>query len=72
MAADWRPRRGSLFGCGMGTIPLGAGVVGIPEIYEALNAAGFSGDTTLEVAGPENVRQSLAFMQSLGVAAPSR
>jgi inosose dehydratase len=63
MGAEWGPRRGSVFGCGMGTIPLGAGVIGIEEIVRALLDIGFRGETTLEVAGPENVRASLAMLK---------
>jgi inosose dehydratase len=71
MGENWVSRRGSLFGCGMGVIPLGTGILGIPAIYDALTAIGFSGDTTLEVAGPDNVRQSLALLQSLGKTTPA-
>lgn len=59
MGAEWEPKRGTLFGCGMGTIPLGDGVVGVQQIVEALTAIGFDGPTTLEVAGVDNVRLSV-------------
>jgi len=36
MGPEWEPKRGTLFGCGMGTIPLGDGVVGVQAIVEAL------------------------------------
>ena len=55
---EWVDRRGSVYGCGMATIALGDGVVGIPAIVEALEKIGFDGYTTLEVAGEENVRRS--------------
>ena len=58
MPEEMIPLRGSLYGCGMGTIPLGDGVVGIKAIVEALEANGFDGPTTLEVAGVENVLES--------------
>lgn len=58
MPASWESKRGTQFGCGMGLIPLGDGVVGIQGIVEALLETGFDGPTTLEVAGPENVRCS--------------
>lgn len=58
MPESWTPRRGKVFGCGMGMIPLGDGVVGIQGIVEALGEIGFDGPTTLEVAGPENVKLS--------------
>ena len=60
MSAEWAAKRGTLFGCGMATIPLGDGVIGIQAIVEALQAIGFDGPTTLEIAGAESVRQSLA------------
>jgi inosose dehydratase len=58
MPANWESRRGTQFGCGMSTIPLGSGLVGICEIVEALNVIGFDGATTLEIAGAENIRLS--------------
>ncbi len=58
MPASWESRRGAMFGCGMGEIPLGDGVVGIRGIVEALAAVGFDGPTTLEVAGADNVKRS--------------
>ena len=59
MGVEWCERRGTVFGCGMATIPLGDGVVGIPEIVRALIEAGFDGYTTLEIAGPQNVALSI-------------
>lgn len=59
MGAEWLDRRGSIFGCGMATIALGDGVIDIPSIVKALQDVGFDGATTLEVAGPENVKLSV-------------
>jgi len=58
MGKEWSGKRGKQFGCGMGNIPLGDGVVGIRSIVEALAEIGFSGPTTLEVAGTENLKKS--------------
>lgn len=58
MPAEMEAQRGKMFGCGMGLIPLGDGVVGIREIVEALGEQGFDGPTTLEVAGAETVKTS--------------
>lgn len=58
MGAEWLPERGQLYGCGMATIPLGDGVVGIEQVVNALQASGFDGNTTLEIAGADNVLQS--------------
>ncbi|RME71026.1 MAG: sugar phosphate isomerase/epimerase [Verrucomicrobia bacterium] len=58
MPAEMEAERGKRFGCGMGLIPLGDGVVGIERIVQALAEVGFAGHTTLEVAGAEAVRVS--------------
>jgi inosose dehydratase len=58
MAAEWIPLRGTRFGCGMGTIPLGDGVVGIEAVVKELLTNGFDGPTTLEVAGEDVVKMS--------------
>ena len=63
MPADMIPKRGTMFGCGMGMIPLGDGVVGIEAIVQELIKVGFDGPTTLEVAGPDNVKTSAARLQ---------
>jgi inosose dehydratase len=59
MDASWEDKRGTVFGCGMATIPLGDGVVGIEGIVKELNKIGFNGYTTLEIAGADNVKQSV-------------
>ncbi|MCX6995779.1 MAG: sugar phosphate isomerase/epimerase [Kiritimatiellaeota bacterium] len=58
MSKDMEKNRGKMFGCGMAVIPLGDGVVGIPEVVKALKKIGFDGATTLEIAGPDNVKKS--------------
>jgi len=58
ISAEWKPKRGTVFGCGMATIPLGEGVVDIPAVVRELKVIGFNGATTLEIAGPENVKLS--------------
>ena len=58
MPAEWESKRGSQFGCGMGLIPLGDGVVGIEAVVKELIAIGFDGPTTLEVAGEDTVKFS--------------
>ena len=59
MEAEWEEKRGTEFGCGMATIALGDGVIDLPPVVQALQEAGFDGATTLEVAGPENVKLSV-------------
>lgn len=58
MPKEMEPKRGTMFGCGMAVIPLGAGVVGIETIVKELKKIGFDGPTTLEVAGADNVKAS--------------
>lgn len=58
MPKEWLPQRGKQFGCGMGLITLGDGLVGIEAIVKELLANGFDGPTTLEVAGEEVVKRS--------------
>lgn len=60
MGREWLPRRGTMHGCGMATIPLGDGVIGIRDIARALRQIGFDGPTTLEVAGRDAVLTSSA------------
>ena len=59
MGREWETKRGSLHGCGMASIAVGDGIVGVQAIVGALKAAGFDGHTTLEVAGAENVKLSV-------------
>jgi len=65
MPADMESQRGKIFGCGMGVIPLGRGVVDIAGTLRELNDIGFDGDTTLEVAGETNVLESREYLLSL-------
>ena len=66
MPADLIPQRGKIFGMGMAVIPLGTGVVDIAGAFDALTKAGYSGYSTLEVAGDDNVLQSYQYLKSLG------
>jgi inosose dehydratase len=58
MSEEWVARRGTIYGCGMATIALGDGVVGIQAIVKSLVKAGFDGDATLEIAGVDSVKTS--------------
>jgi inosose dehydratase len=58
MPKDMEAQRGKVFGCGMGLIPLGDGVVGIEAIVKSLAKIGFNGPTTLEIAGEQAVKKS--------------
>jgi inosose dehydratase len=65
MPADLEPQRGSVYGTGMAVIPLGQGVVDIEGTFRALQAAGFDGYTTLEIAGDEAVLASRDYLEAL-------
>jgi inosose dehydratase len=56
--AEMESERGKQYGCGMGLIPLGDGVVGIEAIVKELEKIGFGGPTTLEIAGEAAVKTS--------------
>ena len=58
MPAECLASRGREFGCGMGLIALGDGIVGIEAVVKELLASGFDGPTTLEIAGEEAVKIS--------------
>lgn len=62
MPAHLENERGTHFGCGMGTIALGEGAVGILKVVEELQRIGFDGYTTLEVTGESTVLASLAYL----------
>lgn len=62
MPKEMESKRGTMFGCGMAVIPLGTGVVDLKGVIKALKKAGFDGPTTLEVAGPDNVKASVQFL----------
>jgi inosose dehydratase len=58
MPAEMEAQRGKAYGCGMAVIPLGDGVIDIPEIIDGLKGVGFDGATTLEIAGADSVKLS--------------
>ncbi|MGC6505514.1 MAG: sugar phosphate isomerase/epimerase family protein [Coraliomargaritaceae bacterium] len=62
--ADWKSKRGSQYGCGMGLIALGDGVIGLSEIAAELKQRGFNGPTTLEVFGEDAVKLSAERLQA--------
>lgn len=66
MPAEMASRRGKQFGCGMGLIPLGDGVVGIEALVKELAQAGFKGPTTLEIAGAEAIKTSAERLRKWG------
>ena len=66
LSAEWESKRGTLFGCGMATIPVGSGVIDIEGAFRALEAVGYNGHSTLEVGGDDAVLGSADYLVSLG------
>lgn len=66
MPAEMESQRGKLFGCGMATIALGDGVVGIEKLMKELKDVGFDGPTTLEIAGEDSVKTSAERLRQWG------
>jgi inosose dehydratase len=64
LPAEMESQRGTVYGCGMGMIALGDGVVGIPAVVQALKQAGFDGATTLEIFGADAVKTSAQRLQT--------
>jgi inosose dehydratase len=64
MGKEWLSERGRIFGCGMAQIPLGDGLIPIEAIVRELMKIGFSGPTTLEIAGKEAVMISAERLNS--------
>lgn len=58
LGAEFEAQRGQVYGCGMGTLPLGDGVIGLEGIAASLEEKGFDGPTTLEIFGEEPVKES--------------
>ena len=65
MPAEWLPKRGTVFGCGMAAIPLGTGEVDIAGVFDIVKDSP-ARHSTLEIAGDDNVTRSYAYLQSLG------
>lgn len=66
LPSEWEEKRGTMWGCGMGPIALGDGVVDIAGVFEALKDAPHVKYSTLEVGGDENLARSYTYLQSLG------
>jgi inosose dehydratase len=66
LPAEMEPQRGTMWGTGMGLIPLGNGAIDISGVYEVLKDAPNVEFTTLEVAGDEAMLESYAYLKSLG------
>ncbi len=66
LPAEMESQRGTMWGTGMGLIPLGTGAIDIAGVYNVLKDAPNVEYTTLEVAGDEAMLKSYEYLQSLG------
>jgi inosose dehydratase len=55
-----------MYGCGFSPIALGEGVIDIKGVYEVLKDAPGVQYSTLEVGGEDNLKNSYAYLKSLG------
>lgn len=62
LPADFEKDRGKIFGCGFSSIALGEGVIDIKGVYDVLHDVEFA---TLEIAGDDNLKKSLEYLESL-------
>jgi inosose dehydratase len=66
LGAEWIPKRGTIYGCGFSTIPVGAGEIDIAGVIEVLKDSKHIKYSTLEVAGPpELLQQSAKYITDL-------
>jgi len=67
LAAEWEPKRGTLYGCGFSTIALGDGVIDIQGVCEVLKDADIE-SSTLEIIGAEEIlRKSVKYLRAQGL-----
>ena len=66
LGAEWIPKRGTVYGCGFSTIPVGTGEIDIAGVIEVLKDSKHIRYSTLEVAGtPELLQQSAKYITDL-------
>jgi inosose dehydratase len=66
LGPEWLPKRGTIFGCGFSTIPVGTGEIDVAGVIEVLKDSDKIHYSTLEVAGPpELLRQSADYIMNL-------
>jgi inosose dehydratase len=66
LPSEMEAQRGTMWGTGMGLIPLGTGAIDVAGVYETLKDAPHVEYTTLEVAGDEAMLQSYEYLKSMG------
>ncbi|HJN08961.1 MAG TPA: sugar phosphate isomerase/epimerase family protein [Pirellulaceae bacterium] len=67
LAAEWEPKRGTLYGCGFSTIALGDGVIDIKGVCNVLRDCGIAA-STLEIIGEEDIlKRSADYLRECGM-----
>ena len=67
LAAEWEPKRGTMFGCGFSTIAVGDGVIDIKGVCEVLKDAEIK-SSTLEIIGSEDIlKKSVKYLKENGL-----
>jgi len=63
LGPEWIEKRGTQFGCGFCTIPIGAGVIPVKEVCDILRDCNIE-DSTLEVCGDEaTLKESVRYLR---------
>jgi len=63
LGPEWVEKRGTQFGCGFCTIPIGAGVIPVKEVCDVLRDCDIE-DSTLEVCGDEaTLKESVRYLR---------
>ncbi len=67
LAAEWEPKRGTLYGCGFSTIALGDGVIDIQGVCDVLKDRSIA-NSTLEIIGDEQIlKRSVSYLRECGM-----
>ncbi|MCC7336698.1 MAG: sugar phosphate isomerase/epimerase [Pirellulaceae bacterium] len=67
LAAEWEPKRGTLYGCGFSTIALGDGVIDIKGVCDVLKDCPIA-SSTLEIVGDEQIlKRSVDYLHQCGI-----
>jgi inosose dehydratase len=66
LGPEWEKRRGTVYGCGAATAPIGKGVIDIKGVFDILKDIPGTLYSTLEVRGEENLLESAKYLRSLG------
>lgn len=67
LSAEWKPKRGTQFGCGFSTIAIGDGVIDIKGVCAALKGANIASSTLEIVGSAETLQKSKKYLEACGV-----